>query len=75
MINEPIPIFMVTSYVDLVLTTNDDNISSLSVHPHASLPIISDHFAITFSLNTSLLSPPKFLPSMLSTTLRETMKV
>ena len=52
MIHEPTHIY--GNILDLVFTTNDDNITSLSVHPHASLPIISDHFAITFSLNTSL---------------------
>lgn len=69
MINEPTHIY--GNILDLVLTTNDDNISSLSVYPYASLPIISDHFAITFSLNTSLLSSPKFLPFYV---LREIMK-
>ena len=59
MINESTHIY--GNILDLVLTTNDDNISSLSVQPYASLPIISDHFAITFSLNTSLSSSPKFL--------------
>ena len=60
MINEPTHIY--GSILDLVLTTNDDNISSLLVHSYASLPIISDHFAITFSLNASLPSSQKFLP-------------
>ena len=60
MINEPTHIYGNT--LDLVLTTNDDNISSLSVHPYASLPIISDHFTIAFSLSTSLPSSPEFLP-------------
>ena len=53
-INEPTHIHR--NILDLVFTT-DDIITSLLVHSSTSLPIISDHFAITFSLNTSLLSP------------------
>ena len=60
MINEPTHIH--GNVLDLVFTTDDDIITSLSVHSTTSLPIISDHFAITFSLNTSLPSPPKFSP-------------
>ena len=59
MINEPMHVHR--NILDLVFTT-DDIITSLSVHSSTSLPIISDHFAITFSLNTSLLASPNVSP-------------
>ena len=56
MINEPIPIFMKILDLELNYTsyTDDVIVTSLSVHSNASLLLISDHFAITFSLNATL---------------------
>ena len=71
-INEPTHIH--SNILDLILTTDDDIITSLSVHSNIFLPIISDHFAITFSLNTSFPSSPTFSPFMFSTIQRVIMK-
>ena len=65
MLNEPTHIH--GNILDLVFTTDDDIITSLSVHSTTSLPIISDHFAITFSLNTNLPSHQNFRLSMFLT--------
>jgi len=60
MINEPTHIH--GNILDLILIIDDNLITSLSVHSNSSLPIVSDHFAMTFSLNSSLPSPSKFSP-------------